>query len=172
MGLRRDLPRIDVRIGLATGELVVGHIGSDVSRSFTVMGDTVTLASRLEGCNKHYGRAFSSQKTPNDLPGPVVETREIDLAVVSGKYEAVRSYELIGGTSAVATDTLELRDLFQERLAAYRAENWDAAEGCFAACLALRPSDGPSRVFVQRIADFRQRPPASDWNGAWHLTTK
>jgi adenylate cyclase len=95
LGLRRDLPEFSVRMGLATGDLVVGTIGSTEARSFTVIGDTVNLASRLEGANKAYETSILVDETTFQLAQNDVESREIDFLAVLGRLEPVRVYEII-----------------------------------------------------------------------------
>jgi adenylate cyclase len=172
LGLRRDLPDFSVRMGLATGDLVVGTIGAPDARSFTVIGDTVNLASRLEGANAAYETSILVDEGTFQLAQNDVEGREIDILTVLGKVEPVRVYEVVavaGGLSAAQT---ELRGLFAEGLAAYRARDWGHAEKHFAQCLAVAPNDGPAAVFHRRIEFLRCQALPADWNGVWQLTDK
>ena len=167
-GLRKDVPTIRARMGLATGEVTVGSIGSEDARSYTVVGDTANLASRLEGANKAYGSTIMITEETRRLAGDAVEVRELDLVRVMGKTEAVRVYELLarkGELSAVAT---ELKAQFEASLAHYRAQRWDEAHAGFERCGA----DGPAKVFLERIRRLRAEPPGADWDGAWTLDTK
>lgn len=172
LGFRKGLPTVDVRMGISTGELIVGTIGSDRSKSYTVMGDTVNLASRLEGVNKQYGtRILVSEKTANMVRGQL-ELREIDSVRVVGKEEATRIFELMGVEGEVEAPALELRDSFEEGLAAYRERSWDEAERAFEACLAIDSEDGPATTFMKRIAALRAEPPDDAWDGVWRLQQK
>lgn len=172
MGIRRGVPKVNVRIGIATGEVVVGNIGSEHTRNYTVIGDTVNFASRLEGASKAYGTRVLISEATQALAADAVETREIDSIVVVGKTEPERVFELLGRKGEVSAELLELREAFAEALAAYRAREWEKGASAFRACLAITPEDEPSKVFLSRIAHFREEPPAADWLGAWELHTK
>jgi adenylate cyclase len=172
LGLRRHVPDFHVRMGLATGEVVIGTIGSETTKSYTVIGDIVNTASRLEGINKLYGTGVTIAEDTYRLAQQTVEVRELDFVTVVGKTEPVRIFELLGRVGEVAPETLELRDLFGDALAAYRERDWDGAEQKFQECLKLTPEDGPSRLFEQRVVFLRANPPAADWQGVWHATEK
>ena len=172
LGLRRAAPTLRVHMGIATGETIVGTIGSATAKSFTVIGDTVNLASRLEGANKIYGTKIIITEETLHLAREEVECRELDLITVVGKSEPVRIYELLAARGALAPGEAELRDEFGKGLAAYRAREWDAAERQFRRCLELRPEDRPSALYAERIAIFRNEAPPANWDGVWHLTKK
>jgi len=172
VGLRRNAPNLVVRMGIATGEVVVGTIGSPTSKSFTVIGDTVNLASRLEGVNKIYGTRIIVSEDTLRLAQHAVEARELDLITVAGKTEPCRIFELLGRFGKLAPDDAQLRETFEAALAAYRAQRWDEAEGGFRHCLDAKPGDGPSAVFLERIAALRLDPPPGDWDGVWRFTHK
>src|SRR5271168_1044128 len=104
IGLKRGFPEIDIRIGIATGDVVVGSIGSEQTRNYTVIGDTVNLASRIEGANKTYGTRVLISEATNHLAADMLETREIDSVLVVGKTEPQRIFELVGRKGEVARD--------------------------------------------------------------------
>lgn len=161
---------IDIRIGISTGEMIVGTVGSAVSKSYTVVGDPVNLGSRLEGANKAYGtRILVSDRTHAAADGPEFRFREIDLLRVKGKDQPVRVYQLL---SPDLPPPDELCGLFEDGLGAYRLRAWDVGEGAFRKVLEGAPEDQPSKTYLDRIAHLRASPLPDDWDGVWVLEEK
>jgi len=171
-GLRRGIPPVEIRIGVATGEVLVGNIGSDSSISYTVMGDTVNFASLLEGANKAYDTRFLVGARTADLAANSIVFREIDLLLVKGKQEPQQAFEVLGRQGEVAAAVLTMAERFAEGLAAYRRRAWRDAEAAFRAALEVVPDDGPSKVFLSRVLRLATDPPSADWIGVWELREK
>ena len=137
-----------------------------------MIGNTVNLASRLEQANKLYGTRIlvtgeTQRQTSNQLA-----FREIDSLQVVGKTIPVHVYELLGYEQDLTDAQRELVAEFKRGLAAYRLSDWDTAQAHFETCLQIVPDDGPSQVFLTRIAAFRITPPAADWDGVWVADNK
>lgn len=171
-GVRDNLPTVNVRMGIASGEVTVGNIGSETSRGYTVIGDIVNLASRLEQANKFYGTRILVSEPTRTLAGDTLAFREIDSLRVVGKLEPVRVYELLGLAAELSDSGKQRVQTYEAGLARYRAQDWDAAEAAFRECLAIEPQDQPSRVMLERIATFRQVPPEAGWDGVWVALSK
>jgi class 3 adenylate cyclase len=178
--LRREIPELlgvrgtpmetcDLRIGVATGEALVGSIGSDVMMSYTVMGDVVNLASRLEGANKLYGTRNLFSKRTIEAAGAAIEVREIDRVVVAGHSHSEVIFEILGRKGEPTRQQLTLRASYLEGLAAYREQRWDDALRAFSEALEALPGDGPSTVLLKRVKGLKANPPSQDWDRSWHI---
>ena len=170
LGVRgTPMERCDLRIGVATGEALVGSIGSDVMMSYTVMGDVVNLASRLEGANKLYGtRNLISQRTAAEAAA-AIEVREVDRVVVAGQTRSEVIFEILGRKGELTPQQLASRDRYLEGLSAYREQRWDDAVSAFSTALETMPGDGPSIALLQRVESLKANPPPQDWDGSWHV---
>jgi class 3 adenylate cyclase len=168
----RNVPPLDIRIGVATGEALVGSIGSELMMSYTIMGDSVNLASRLEGANKVYGTGVLAAEATAKAADPDVELREVDWIVVLGQKEPQAVFEVMARKGELTPVQAELRARFSEALAAYRAKQWETARRGFVAALAAVPNDGPSVALLSRLDVLQAANLAEDWDGAWHLDQK
>ena len=162
---------VSIGIGINAGEVVHGSMGAKDRMDFTSIGDTVNLAARLEGTNKEYATKTLLTAAVYDKVKDAFLCREIDLMTVKGKNEAVRIYELLQATKGSSEKLERLKKVFEESLALYRKQKWDLAAKGFAA-LVKDYQDDTSKVFLGRIAEFKEDPPPKDWDGVFHRTTK
>jgi adenylate cyclase len=172
LGIRAMPVPCDLRIGIATGEVLTGSIGSELMMSFTVMGDAVNLASRLELVNKVYGTRILIAQATADAVGSNLELREIDRLAVAGQSAPQAVFEVMSKAHGLSIPQESLRTCYAEGLTAYRAQRFDDARTAFNAALEAVPGDGPSRTLLARIAQFETNPPEEGWDGAWRLEQK
>ncbi len=171
-----DLPDIDIGIGINSGPMVVGNMGSSQRFNYTVMGDNVNLASRLEGLNKEYGtHVLISEATltaARAAGGPdCLAVRELDFVAVKGKKEPVRLFELRGKGVSPAGDRA-LLDGFALGLAHYRERRFAEARTAFEQCLTQSAHDGPAKLFLERLEALAAHPPGEEWNGVFKMQHK
>ncbi len=164
---------INIGIGISTNNILSGNIGSLKRMDYTVIGDGVNIASRLEGATKVYGvRILISEFTYHKLTEQYV-SREIDLIRVKGKTKPVGVYQIFGYNECASFPYLdEVLDLFQEGLTYYRKRDWQRGINCFSRALALNNEDTVSRLYLDRSRYFAENPPADVWDHVWTLTTK
>ncbi len=167
-----NIPELKVRMGLNTGPMVVGNMGSMQRMNYTIMGDAVNLAARLEGANKMYGSSMMiSQHTYRDC-GDALDVRELDTIRVVGKSEPVTVYELLARKNQSKPVIADLAEQFEKGLKLYKQREFGSARLAFQACLEIVPGDGPALTYVDRCEEFMGNPPLPDWDGVYTHTEK
>jgi adenylate cyclase len=160
------------RIGINTGSMVAGNMGTDNKMNYTIMGNTVNLASRLEGANKQYGTWILAAESTIKETGNLLLVRRLDRVRVVGINEPVRIYELMETMEAAEDWQKKTAEDFEEALVLFEQQDWAAAAEKFDELTAFAPADGPSKIYRKRCEDYLQSPPAADWDGVFDLAEK
>lgn len=165
--------KISIRIGINSGDVVVGNMGGKNRFDYTVMGDSVNLASRLEGANKQYGTGIMLSDSTYNAVKDFIFVRELDTIRVKGKKLPTTVYELIGlKEDEKANEKMKSLENYFEGLKNYKNKNFESAKNCFIKCIELLKEDSPSNVYVERCDIYIQNPPDENWDGVFVMTTK
>jgi adenylate cyclase len=165
-------PSISVRMGLNSGPMVVGNMGSAQRMNYTIMGDVVNLAARLEGANKVYNSGLMISEATYGACQSDIDVRELDTIRVVGKSEPVKVYQLLERKNQTENSIADLVEKFERALDLYKDGNYKDALSGFESCVQFSPEDGPSLVYVDRCRDFIATPPAANWDGVFTMESK
>ncbi len=169
----QEQPQIKIGIGVSSGEVVSGNIGSRKRMDYTVIGDGVNLSSRLEGTTKEYGCDIILSEFTYQLCSERVVVRELDKIRVKGKHQAVKIYELIGDrTTCLDANTQEFLSYYQAGRVAYSSRNFPQALICFEAAKKIRPTDKAVNIHIARCNKYLRQPPEESWSGVWTMVDK
>jgi adenylate cyclase len=165
-------PVLNVRMGINTGPMVVGNMGSQTRMDYTIMGDSVNLAARLEGANKYYDTYTMISHFTYDKVKDEVEVRELDTIRVVGKKEPITVYELLETKGNLDDQTADLVNRYNSALELYKNRQFGEAKTEFEFILQDNPEDGPSKTYISRCEAYLEDPPGEDWDGVYNLTAK
>ena len=165
-------PSLKMRIGLNSGRAVVGNMGSASRMDYTMMGDMVNTAARLEGVNKIYGTYTLVGESTFRNAGDHFTWRQLDTIRVVGRQKPLALYELMAFADAVDDSLRQILDQYERGLQAYRRYNWDLAIDCFRRVMEIDPADGPSGTMLSRCLAFKLDPPAEDWDRSYDIRVK
>jgi adenylate cyclase len=157
-------PQLKVRIGINTGDPIVGNIGGEEKIQYTALGDAVNLAARLEPACKTYGVGIMIAQQTREEAGAAIQVRELDMLAVYGKQEPVRVFELLAMAGDDIGEMQELLEHYNHGLDAFRRRDFELALQYFKAALDVNDDDGPAALYIERCEDYISNPPPADWD--------
>ena len=164
---RRGWGQLDMGVGINTGSMIVGNLGSRDRLAYTAVGDPVNVASRIEGLSKEYGVHVVIGEATRHAAGDAFEYRFLDLVAVKGRAEPLQVYELLGPTGTIPPERREALARYDLGVTLYRSRRWAEATKLFEDLAAAAPDDGPIALYRRRARELLDEPPAPDWNGVW-----
>ena len=168
----QNRPMLYTRIGMSSGPVVVGNMGSADRMDYTMMGDVVNLAARLEGVNKFYQTFTMIPQSTYELAKDDIDTRQLDVIRVVGKKEPISVYEVLERKNQTSSEKSGVVEKYLKALKLYEERNFADASKEFEKVLAIDPDDGPSQTYVKRCGVFLETPPEKDWDGVYTFTEK
>jgi len=171
--LQKKRPDLNMRIGVNTGMMVVGNLGSKIRMNYGMNGDSVNLAARLEGTNKEYGTKILISESTYEQARDFIEVRELDTVRVIGRSKPTKIYELLGKKGFIDSAVLKALPLYDEGLNYYKESKWEQAIGCFEKALESCPEDGPSATLLRRCQLFQKDSQLEkNWDGIYSISSK
>jgi adenylate cyclase len=163
--VKKGLPPLQTRVGLHTGEVLVGNIGYPERLNYTVMGDNVNIASRLEGLNKYYGTEILISGPTYEQARDLIEARLLDMVVVKGRNQPIPVYELVAEKGGIGSEWVDFYRSFDLGMQQYLARRWPEARELFYSVHRMNPKDRPAEIMLKRCTAYVKNPPPRDWCG-------